>query len=320
MSEQLQNTNNSSLESDYKKKLWWYYSLRSLLLVTGLFCLIFPNTARQFLLFDTLNRGALNVIHEALVGNSRLFFIVSGIKAAIAVIEGSTVGIMVADMQLGDIVQPAYNFIDFVWRILLYSLLILGIYRIFLEIEFFGWGIPIMGVGLLLIGAWWGNPRFQNLKIWGLRIFFTGLFFGYFVPLTLFSSHFLNRHFTERFKEIQAQRIEHLQVEMDEFKTAFLELRADIIPESALPWRWDVQLRFQALNMHLNHIGTRTMNVFQGATGTFLNFLAIIFLEVIFFPIFTAFVIYKASSLILRKLYHIDLFASPAPSRSNSEI
>jgi len=70
-----------------------------------------------------LNRAGLEYLHrsndlylesafqKALTG----FVILSGIKSGLAVIEGSEVGVGF-NLQLGDVVQPLYDYVDIAWR------------------------------------------------------------------------------------------------------------------------------------------------------------------------------------------------------------
>jgi hypothetical protein len=52
-----------------------------------------------------------NAFDSALAG----FLILSGVKSGLAIVEGSSVGIGV-DVQLGDVVQPVYDYVDIAWR------------------------------------------------------------------------------------------------------------------------------------------------------------------------------------------------------------
>jgi hypothetical protein len=62
------------------------------------------------------------------------FLILSGIKGGVAILEGSTIGgeaVVTTDIQVGDAVQPIYDFIDVAWRVTFASGVIvcaLGIY------------------------------------------------------------------------------------------------------------------------------------------------------------------------------------------------
>lgn len=56
--------------------------------------------------------------NKALVG----FGVMSGIKTGLAIIEGSTAGVSAGatiNLQVGDVVQSAYDYIDIAWRTLL---------------------------------------------------------------------------------------------------------------------------------------------------------------------------------------------------------
>ena len=83
--------------------------------------------------------------------NAKTFILVSGLKAGLAVIEGSTVEAVFIDIEIGDIVQPSYDFVDQIWKFLFYGLLILSTYEFILEFGLLSFGIRMMGIGFL---AW----------------------------------------------------------------------------------------------------------------------------------------------------------------------
>ncbi|MCH7549547.1 MAG: hypothetical protein IH969_08455, partial [Candidatus Krumholzibacteriota bacterium] len=60
------------------------------------------------------------------------FLLITAVKASLAMIEGSNVGVGF-ELQVGDIVQPAYDYVDFFWRAFLYAFMVLGFYKLLLE-------------------------------------------------------------------------------------------------------------------------------------------------------------------------------------------
>ena len=83
------------------------------------------------------------------------FLTLSAIKGAVAIFEGSTVGAefgVTADIQVGDAVQPIYDFVDLAWRLSLASVsMLLLINAVVNTIQ--SWGVFL----LVLTGLIWGG-------------------------------------------------------------------------------------------------------------------------------------------------------------------
>jgi hypothetical protein len=101
-----------------------------------------------------------NTFDRALSG----FGVMSGIKAGLAIIEGSTAGVSAGatvNLQVGDVVQSVYDYVDIAWRTLLTGCIaILSIQYILkaatvLEGYILGFTLLILGISLLL--RWWGE-------------------------------------------------------------------------------------------------------------------------------------------------------------------
>ncbi len=75
-------------------------------------------------------------LQESLNKSGGAFVSLSAIKAGVAVVEGSTVGIeagVTADVQVGDAVQSIFDFIDMAWKITFFSSMTLFIVQICLQ-------------------------------------------------------------------------------------------------------------------------------------------------------------------------------------------
>jgi hypothetical protein len=104
----------------------------------GLFCVIFPDAAGKVLLYDAATAESQKLIADALVENGAAFVTVSAVKGAMAIVEGSAVGVGF-ELELGDIVQPAYDYVDFVWDIFLWAIVILTFYKVLLDTGILVW-------------------------------------------------------------------------------------------------------------------------------------------------------------------------------------
>ncbi len=103
-----------------------------------------------------------NTFDRALAG----FGVMSGIKAGLAIIEGSTAGVSAGatvNLQVGDAVQSVYDYVDIAWRTLLTGCIaILSIQYILkaaavMEGYILGFTLLILGISLLF--RWWGENR-----------------------------------------------------------------------------------------------------------------------------------------------------------------
>src|SRR5690606_1574767 len=90
------------------------------LVAAGIVIAIFPDLFARATGYHVLNDYAIDRTANALERDQIAFLLVSSLKATLALIEGSSVGVGF-DLEVGDIVQPAYDYVDFFWRIFLLS-------------------------------------------------------------------------------------------------------------------------------------------------------------------------------------------------------
>ncbi|MFZ1982891.1 MAG: hypothetical protein WAU91_00665 [Desulfatitalea sp.] len=77
------------------------------------------------------------------------FLILSGIKSGLAIVEGSSVGVGV-QVELGDVVQPAYDYVDMAWKAAMAGASIIALMQLALQ-------------GLALIDHW---ALVLSLSVW----------------------------------------------------------------------------------------------------------------------------------------------------------
>lgn len=107
----------------------------------------------------THNDEYLNMsFNKALVG----FGVMSALKAGLDIIEGSEIGAsfgITAQVEVGDIVRPAYDYIDIAWRTLLTSCVTLLSIRYLLKaatiIDGYMLGATLIIVAIFLMLRWW---------------------------------------------------------------------------------------------------------------------------------------------------------------------
>lgn len=141
--------------------------------------------------------------NKALIG----FGVMSGIKTGLAIIEGSTAGVSAGatvNLQIGDVVQSAYDYIDIAWRTLL-----LGCISI-LSIQYLlraasvadGWvlGFTLLVFSLHLLLDWWAHESVQIRQtvrdVLSVSVVATLAIF-YILPLSVWGASHLSRMITQ---------------------------------------------------------------------------------------------------------------------------
>ncbi len=261
-------------------------SLFALFIVFGLYCILGGQWGVEQITFQrALSLKASAQIDEAIQKNLVVFAAVSAIKAAAAVIEGSSLGVGF-DLELGDLVQPAYDYIDFVWRMFLYAVLVLTFYKLLVESGILGLGIQVAGVGLILWGlaVLWAD-RQEKLRLWARRCFLLGVLIAYGVPAILVGSNLLSSRYTAPLKEQTAQKIFDAEQEFSQAKDDFLSLKDKI---SLTRPRESVE-----------NVRTALLEVVDKATSAawksvkvFLYYISILLFELLVLPILMVLLIY----------------------------
>jgi len=110
----------------------------------------FTDTVAELGLQTALSNAAHGLVDECIVRDFKTFAGMSGIKGGLAVLEGSSVGVGF-ELEIGDLAQPLYDYVDFFWKALLYALVVLGFYKLLIEAGLLTVGLKIVGIGLLLL-------------------------------------------------------------------------------------------------------------------------------------------------------------------------
>lgn len=277
------------------------YLLVALLALLALCCFFFPGV----LGFRTVTEVSHDIVEDALKNNAKAFVVVSGIKAMIAIIEGSTTGIVFLSIEIGDSVQSVYDFVDYIWKVLLYGLFILSLYAIILETELLEFGTIIMGAAFLLFAFYMVLPAEVEKKPWkdvvrtlqkyslpaAKIILFLGLLIAYLAPLSILSSFSLKRYVIESAKQRKVGQMRELEKEFGELKEDFLSLRATL--SLAHPME-----SFDRLRAGMDARSEKLRAVFDTALLIFLSYSALVFTEIVLFPLLMAFALYKLSSFL----------------------
>lgn len=109
--------------------------------------------------------GNARYLEEALDQSLKTFAVLSSLKVGLAVVEGTEVGVGFG-LQIGDVVQAAYDFVDIAWRTVMGAGVILVGTRFLLEAARLvdGWLLAASLAGLLLsLPLRWWLPRLSGM-------------------------------------------------------------------------------------------------------------------------------------------------------------
>ena len=269
--------------------------LGCVLAAVGLFCLVAPRTAETMSLQTALNARTAATLDDALSRNLKTFLIVSAVKSGMAVIEGTRVGVGF-DVEVGDVIQPAYDYINFIWEVFLYALLVLGFYKILMETGFLGLGLVALGIGLVTLGwAQWSSVPRPRARAVSRRLILVGLLFAYVVPLSLVSTDYLGAWYTTPLKEKYAQKIQDYSNQFDSARNEFLALKDTVSlirPSDS----------FNAVKGKLTAISRSVNESVRGSLSAFLYYVVLVLFELLVFPFLTAFVLHRSMQVALEGL------------------
>lgn len=149
-----------------------------------------------------------STLKRALVG----FGVMSSIKAGLAVIEGSTAGVVI-NLQVGDIVQSVYDYIDIAWRTMLIGCVTILSMQYLLEAAeitskyVLSFVFAVLGLSLAL--RWWGG-RCRQAKYFAHNVLSFSVVLAlavvYLLPLSVWGASHLSQKITQP-KVLAAQAV-----------------------------------------------------------------------------------------------------------------
>lgn len=239
-----------------------------------------------------LNDRGVELIDESLETNQNTFLAVSGIKAAMAVIEGSTIGVGV-EVQVGDLIQPAYDYVDFFWKIFLYSLVVLASYKLFLETGMLELGVVLFGIGAILyaIGLL-TPPRETTTPTVGRRCMLLGVLVAYIAPAALLLTQSLSDRYTTELKRVHQESILEFERELDTAQREFMNLRQQfslLTPGESL----------DGVRAGFVRIASSVGESFRLSLLAFLYYSLLIMFDLLFFPFVSAWLLFKLAQVAL---------------------
>jgi len=243
--------------------------------------------------WSALTGAAQERVDGSLERNTVTFLSLSGIKSIIASIEGSAVGVGF-HLEIGDLVQPAYDYVDFVWHAFLYALALLGLYKLAMETGILELGFPLLGAGLVLWGlGTLGMARRALLRRLGRRLFVLGAAVAFVLPLSLLLTHGVSQGYLEPLRERAAQRIEEAGEPLERAADRMRRLRDEL--SILQPGR-----SVDTLQREARAAAAEVSQAIWDRLQAFLAYVLILGVELLLLPFLSAFVIYRLLSAAAR--------------------
>lgn len=258
--------------------------------------------------YNALTARTETLVDDAIASNTATFLVVSAIKAGLAVVEGSAVGVGF-ELEIGDFVQPVYDYVDFIWKALLYALMVLGLYKLLLEAGMLAAGLKLIGAGLALWALALTARRYRKAAArWGRVAVVLGLLLAYVVPAALWATHFLSSHYTDPLKARYDAQIAGIKAELGDTADELMDLRDRVSvlrPGESL----DEVKAAMLIAMH------RAANLVWGGMTAFVSLVLILFFEQFVFPLLSAWVLYRfVHYAVDRTLHATPIAPEPAPA------
>ncbi|MBW2515012.1 MAG: hypothetical protein JRE21_10650, partial [Deltaproteobacteria bacterium] len=189
------------------------------------------------------------------------FLVLSGIKSGLAVIEGSEVGIGF-NLEIGDIVQAVYDYVDVAWKTALAGGTILLMTRLCLEavalMDHWCLSAMLVSVSLLLVFLWFlsGHRRMIHIAR-ETTVFLVALTLILYVilPISITGASFLSKKITQPMIEETQTGFEKIH---KEFSPGSLNrgLFAEDVKEGSLFPGFDFKAKYESTRERIQYIGT----------------------------------------------------------------
>ena len=264
----------------------------TLLVVLGVLSIVAPAKMGALLGHQWLTEKAVSLVDDTLANNQKAFLTLSGIKAGLAVIEGSSVGVGF-ELEIGDVVQPALDYVDFFWRIFLFAFLITGGYKLLMETGLLDIGFLLVGIGLLAAAATLVQAKWKRgLRKTARRCILFGLLIAYVVPLALHTTHFVKVHYTSGLEQEYTMRMSQFHVQINRTQDQFIQLKEEM----------SFLQPTESVNQITNRITTLTKSLsdaFNASFAAFVYYVVLMLFDILFLPLLSAFIIYKFAGFAL---------------------
>jgi len=261
-------------------------SIAVLLVVCGVLCFAFTDEVVRYSGQGALSAEAESLVDDSLAKNQQAFLVLSGIKAALALVEGSSVGVGFS-LEIGDVVQPAYDYVHFFWQVFLVGFVVMGAYKILLETGMLELGLMLAGAGLIVagLGAFQTSWR-KSLRRTARWCILFGVLVSFIVPAALVATHFLSDHYTASLREKYGLRIAAFQIELERTQTELLAMKEEVSLLSPVD-------SLAALKARASQTAAAVMDAFNASFYAFIYYIILLLFDMLFFPLVTALVLFK---------------------------
>ena len=241
------------------------YAKKSLLLVLVIIAGILAAAGHTDSLVGAVGMGRvsdanLSYLDDAFDRSLAGFLVLSGIKSGLAVIEGSEVGIGF-NLEIGDIVQAVYDYVDVAWKTALAGGTILLITRMCLEavalIDHWCLAIMLFGLGLFLFFRWFLSAYGRTTRIIRestLFLLVLTLILYVILPISITGASFLSKKITQPIIEETQTGFEEIH---KEFSPAYMNkgfIPEDVKEGSLFPG-FDFKAKYESTKERIQYIG-----------------------------------------------------------------
>ncbi len=242
------------------------YTKKSVLLILVLMAGILAATGYTDRLVEsvgigTISQANLTYLEDAFDRSLAGFLVLSGIKSGLAIIEGSEVGIGF-NLEIGDIVQAVYDYVDVAWKTALAGGTILLVTRMCLEavalIDHWCLAIMLFGFGVFLFLDWFlgGYGRtIQIIRESTLFMLVLTLILYIILPLSITGASFLSKKITQPIIEETQSGFEEIH---KEFSPGYMSkgFFPEDVKEGSLFPGFDFKAKYESTRERIQFIGT----------------------------------------------------------------
>jgi hypothetical protein len=242
------------------------YIKKSLLLVIILGAVILAAAGYADLLVDGVGMGSISdanlaYLDDAFDRSLAGFLILSGIKSGLAIIEGSEVGIGF-NLEIGDIVQAVYDYVDVAWKTALAGGTVLLLTRLCLEavalIDHWCMSVMLLGVGVYLIFRWFLAGCLRTTRIIREATLFLvvlTVILYVILPISITGASYLSKRITQPIIEETQAGFEDIH---REFSPGYLSkgFFPEDVKEGSLFPGFDFKAKYESTRNRIQYIGS----------------------------------------------------------------
>jgi len=233
------------------------------------------------------------------------FLVLSGIKSGLAIIEGSEVGIGF-NLEIGDIVQSVYDYVDIAWKTALAGGTVLLMTRLCLEavalVDHWCLAVTMLSVGVFLVLSWFFPQLERTMRMARESTVFVvvvSLSLYIILPISISGASFLS-------KSISQPIIEATQDGFDEINRTFStgNIHSNLFPhqteDESLFSSLDFKARFEKTRERIKTIGEYFKNRTRHIALLTLKLVAGYLFDCIVFPLTFLVVVYLFAKFFMR--------------------